>query len=260
MLAFLRRLIYALSNKILQKNTKEKLIIDFSKIKKSPFDIKPEFSYDANLSNGSFELGLKKSNCIAWVDIPKQEYHDHVIEAKIRLDSFGGYAAAGIVFHMMNDVGYNESFYDESIHENQVYDDAIGESFYGNASYYIALVSDKGYFRLDVVNNNVPSTVIAWSEISNPAHSDFDGTNINLKIITYKSNLIILVNHNWVGEINNNYIKQGRLGFALASYSENPNIRLEELEHSALGKEYTCKAYLEYLSIDTRNKIIEEEY
>jgi len=195
-----------------------KITFDFSRIKRPPFDIKSESSYIANLSNGSIELKLKKKNYIAWVDMPKQEFQDHIIEAKIRLDSFGGYAAAGIIFHIMDET-----------------------------SYYLALVSSKGYCRVDEVKDSVPRPLIAWTEIS-----DFNGTNIDLKIITYEARLVFLVNGKWLGEADGDAAGYGRLGFALASYIQNDDTEHEE--------EFTCAANLDFLSIDTRTKSIDEQY
>jgi len=190
--------------------------VDFARTKKSPFDIKSESSYNAYLSNGCLEMGLKKSNCIAWVDIPDQEYRDHVIEAKLRLDSLGGYASTGIIFRITD-----------------------------QDSYYLALVSSKGYFRIDVIKDNAPKTLIAWTEISG-----FDGTNINLKIINYGTYLIFIINGKWAGEANDDSINEGRVGFVLASYeAANPET-----------EGYTCKARLDYLSVDASLKTVETEY
>jgi tetratricopeptide (TPR) repeat protein len=235
MFSFSRRLIYALSNKFLQKrqeyDNEKKLTVDFSKSKKHPFDIKSESSFNAYLSNAeggrghiSLTLGLKKTNCIAWVEIPEPEYRDHIIEAKISLDSLGGYASTGIIFRIM--------------HEE---------------SYYLALVSSKGYFRLDVVKDNSPKALIAWTEISG-----FNGKNIKLNIITYGSYLIFLVNDKWVGETTDDSIDRGRVGFVLASYEEGD----EETEaEKAIDKnEFTCKSWLEYISIDSQVKSVEEKY
>ncbi|MDR0320386.1 MAG: hypothetical protein LBI28_02695 [Treponema sp.] len=237
MLNFSKRFIYALSNKVRQKDQayspERKFTINFARTKKSPFEIKSESSYNAYLSKGSFELGIKKPNCIAWADLPDKEYKDHIIEAKIRLDSLGGYAATGIIFRIMDD-----------------------------ESYYMALVSSKGYFRLDVVKNNSPKPLIAWSEI---AH--FDGVNVRFKIITYGTCLIFLVNGKWLGEVNDNLVAYGRLGFALASYEDTgntspemkkiiPNKGSAQKEES----EYVCKARLDFISVDTRTRKIEEEY
>jgi len=227
MLTFSKRFIYAFSNKIFRKNNENysggKFAIDFSKARNSPFDIKSESSYNANLSKGSFTLGLKKRNFISWTEIPDCEYQDHILEAKIRLDSLGGYASTGLLFHIIDD-----------------------------DSYYMALISSKGYFRLDVVKNNSPRALIAWTEIS-----DFDGTNIDLKIITYGTYLIFLVNGKWIGEASDDSINRGRIGFVLASYETDSN---KDAENSAGADEYTCKAMLDYFSVDTRIKTIEENF
>ena len=159
-------------------------------------------------------LGLKKSNCIAWTEIPEHEYRDQVIEANICLDSLGGYSSAGIMFRIM----------DES-------------------SYYIALISSKGYFRIDAVKNSSPRPLIAWTEVP-----DFDEANINFKIITYGTYLIFIINGKWVGEASDDSISSGRLGFAIANYE------------TASADEYTCKATLKYFSVNSGVKNIEENY
>jgi tetratricopeptide (TPR) repeat protein len=232
--SFSRRFIYGLSNKLFRKNSERNddnnLVLDFAKIKTSPFDIKTENSYNSYLSkaygeggSGSLVLGLKKSNCIAWVDIPDFEYRDHVIEAKIRLDSMGGYASTGVIFRIVD-----------------------------QQSYYLALVSSKGYFRLDVIKDNAPKTLIAWTEFT-----DFDGTNIHLEIITYGSNLIFIVNNKWMGEANDDAIPEGRLGFVLASYETADKDDDGEIRPRG---EYTCKSYLDYFSVDEKFKTVEEKY
>ena len=201
------------------------MVVNFSNEKKSPFNIKSESSYNANLSNGSLELGLKKTNCIAWVDMPDYDYQDHIIEAKMRLKNLGSYAATGIIFRI-----------DET-------------------SYYMALVSSKGYFRLDLVKDSAPKTLIAWTEIS-----DFNGTNISMTIITYGTQLIFLINDKWLGETNDNSVAYGSVGFVLASYPENSDDENDESVKEETKDQYVCKAMLDYISIDTRIKSIEESF
>ncbi|MCL2441568.1 MAG: hypothetical protein FWD14_07485 [Treponema sp.] len=247
MLAFSKRLIYALSNKVWQRNTEEadeygiepegKFTIDFARVKKSPFDIKSESSYNAYLSKGSLEVGLKRLNCIAWADItdpaqPQREYQDHIIEAKFQLDSMGGYAASGIIFRIFDD-----------------------------DSYYMALISSKGYFRLDVVKNSAPKTLIAWTEISDFKKDNRNPAAVNLKIITHGTFLIFIVNGKWIGEVNDNTVICGKIGFAVASYMEE-NAQIPETAENETENEpentYVCKANLGFISIDTRIKRIEE--
>ena len=165
-------------------------------------------------------MELKKPNCISKVEIPDIECLDHVIEAKIRLDSPGGNTSAGLLFRMADD-----------------------------ASYYMALISSKGYFRFDVIKDNVPKSLITWTEIS-----DFDGININLNIITYGTYFIFIINGKWIGETCDDSISSGRPGFVLASYTES-----EEIEDQG-DENFTCKAMLDYLVIDTRFRAIEESY
>jgi tetratricopeptide (TPR) repeat protein len=225
MFSFSNRLIYALSNKIStsihrRRDASEyRLTADFSKLNKSLFEIKPETSHNAYLSNGSLVFELKKSRCTGWTEIPNIEFGSHVIEAKIRIDSMGGYSSTGFIFRLTGD------------------------------SYYLALVSSRGYFRVDAIKDDAPKALIAWTEISG-----FDGTNIHLKIIAYGDFLIFIVNGKWVGEAIDDSVSDGHLGFALASYE------------SAAGKdnqtetETVCKAWLDYFSVDTRVKTLEEQY
>jgi tetratricopeptide (TPR) repeat protein len=227
MFSFPRRLIYTLSNKFsgtisrLSGNTAEyRLIADFNKPNKSLFEIKSETFHNAYLSNGSFAFELKKSNYIGWTEIPNIEFSSYVTEAKIRLDSMGGYSSAGIIFRLNED------------------------------SYYLALVSNKGYFRIDLVKDNAPKALIAWSEIS-----DFDGTNIHLKIIAYGDCFIFIINGKWVGEAVDDSVSAGRLGFVLASYETAAKDKSNQAE-----TETVCKAWLDYFSTDTRSITLEEQY
>jgi len=242
MLTFSKRFIYTLSNKLRQiapRNKDEdgivpegKLIIDFAKTKKSPFDIKAESSYNAYLSKDSLTLGLKKEGCIAWVDMPGYDFEDHIIEAKIRLETLVNYAAAGVIFHIIDE-----------------------------RSYYLALVSNKGYFRLDVVKDSSPKTLIAWTDIP-----DFDKINFTLKIVTCGTYLIFLVNDKWLGEVNDDCAEYGALGFVMASYESDEKKKTDEQESdsesegSEENNEYVCKAHLDYISVDSRIKYVEETF
>jgi tetratricopeptide (TPR) repeat protein len=119
-------------------------------------------------------------------------------------------------------------------------------------SYYMALVSNKGYFRLDVVKDSVPRTLVAWTEISN-----FNGTNIDFNIITYGTYIILVINGKWLAEVSDDTIRGGLLGFALASYTDTDT---ENSEDKTTNNNSVCKAYLDFISIDTRVKAIEESF
>ncbi|MDR2730107.1 MAG: hypothetical protein LBB81_04335, partial [Treponema sp.] len=205
-----------LFNKLLRRNPEnqieKKWNINFSKPEKFSFNIKSESLYNANLSENTLTLELKKQNCIVWEEIPEREYFDHIINAKIRLDYSGGYIASGILFHI----------------------DKTG-------AYYMMLVSTKGYFRVDAVKDSAPHPLIAWTEIP-----DFDGNDINLNITVYETRFIFVINGKWAGDADNNLARSGKIAFAIASYETDKT------------PDYSAKAYLENLSIDTRTKAIEE--
>lgn len=158
---------------------------------------------------------------MAWLETENRVYVDQLIEAGFRFDSMGGYCAAGIMFR-----------------------------FTSPATYYLALVSSKGFFRLDAVNNNVPRPLIGWTEIQN-----FSGSEAQLSMIAYNDHLIIFLNGRWVAETNDASIPGGHLGFALASYESAAAVGSE-----GSGEEYTCRAWLDYFMVDSRPRSVKSEY
>jgi tetratricopeptide (TPR) repeat protein len=243
----IKRPLYVFSNKLRRRRQpvewmKEKWQADFTKPEKSCFDIKPEISYNAYLEKGSSKenslskegapsregapfrgnalfLGLKKKNCVAWLETVHRVYVDQIIEARFRFDRSGGYCAAGIMFRVT-----------------------------GQGSYYLALISSKGYFRLDAVNNNIPRPLIGWTEV--PGLNDCAA---NLKIIAYGEQLFFLLNDKWIAETYDASIPGGHLGFALVSYD------LEDTPRNT-GEAYTCRAWLDFLAVDSHAGAVEAEY
>jgi len=196
MFSFIKRPLYALSNRFRRDRLpaelmKEKWVANLSNPEKSCFDIKPEISCNAKLEKGSLLLGLKKENFIAWVETAKRVYVDQVIEARFRFGPQNGYSAAGIMFRVME-----------------------------NGTYYLALVSSKGFFRLDAINSKVPKTLIAWTEAFGAGGEGSAASGqISLGITAVGSRLFFAVNGKWVAETNDDSIPGGHLGFAAASYS-----------------------------------------
>lgn len=217
----LRRKKYRDDVSALQWSPEEKWEADFSKPAKSRFDIKSESSCDANLEKGSLSLSLRKTGCIAWVWTPGYSWGDQIIEARLRLLSMGGYAASGILFRMV----------DES-------------------SCYMFLVSGRGYFRLDVIRNNMPFPLIGWTEVSSAAgeESRTEETGFTVKVIAYGNRFTLFVNGTWAAELNDASISKGALGFALASY---------EAGSGADTGAYTARAFLDALTVDSRAAEVE---
>ena len=230
----LKRPLHVLSNRLRRKlrpaeRMKEKWTADFSKPEKSCFDIKPEFSHNAYLDSGSLFLGLKKKSCMAWLETADRVYVDQLIEARLRFDGLGGYCAAGIMFRVVD-----------------------------GGTYYLALFSSKGYFRVDAVTRNVPSPLVGWTEAPG-----LDGSDVGLGIIARGDHLVFLLNGRWIAEARDGSIPGGHLGLALVSYNDAVDAIADaagELQFPAAQETYTCKAWLDYLSVDSRPAAVDGEY
>jgi len=207
--------------------TEEKWTADFSKPKHTRFDIKSESSYDANLRKNLFDpgysmaLALKKTGCIAWTEAPEQRYRDLAISGSIRIDARGGYGAGGMFFRMLD-----------------------------SETYYSFLISNRNYFRLDVVRNGMPSPLVGWTELplSTGATLAPDQT-VDFSIIAYGNHIVILLKGRWVAEVDDSSIQEGNIGFAAASYESGDPTYMVIRESENV---YTVEVFLESFSLDSR--------
>ena len=219
-----KRPLHVLSSKLRPRRLpiermKEKWIADFSKPEKSCFIIKPEISYNAYLEKRSLFLGLKKKNSMAWLETADCVYVDQIIDARFRFDGQGGHCASGIMFRVT-----------------------------GQGTYYLALVSSRGCFRLDAVHNNIPRPLTGW--IETPGLS---GNDVNLRIIARGGHFIFLLNGKWIAEADDVSIPGGHLGFALASYyADSPP--------AEINQNLVCQSRLHFLSVDARPGAVADEY
>jgi len=166
--------------------------------------------YSSRVTASGFSLELKKKNLFAWSNSRSYRYRDFHLEAKLRLAGSNGYSAAGIIFHYVNE-------------EN----------------FYYFLVSSRGAFRCDVVFNANPIHLVEWTEC--PLIRE---NGINLRLIAHGSFYSFYIDDEWVAEIDDDTIPEGRLGLAAQNYNESEN----EL------------FYLEKLKVDSRPLQVEKAY
>ncbi|MDR1046826.1 MAG: tetratricopeptide repeat protein [Treponema sp.] len=192
----------------------------FTKASKAGFNLTEETDeekvYDARLLDGALVLSLKKTVSLAWIDAPAKRYRDMVIDSRFTLEASGGYAAAGFMFRMVD-----------------------------HATYYLVLVSSKGYFRLDAVRNGMPFPLAGWTELPSEAESAGEAAlngPVNLGIIVSGTHILITVNGLWAAELNDASIDAGSIAFALASYEAPPSTE----------KSFIAGARLEALTVDSR--------
>ena len=212
------------------KIIEEKWVANFSKEKHTRFDIKSESSFDANLrknvfySGHSLVLGLKKERCIAWVEASAFQYRDMVCSGTIRIDARGGYGAGGILFRKLDD-----------------------------DTYYSFLISNRSYFRLDVIRNGMPFPLVAWTELP-LSTGELLGADqaVDFSIITNGNRIIILIRGRWVAELTDASILEGSLCFAAASYEVgDPAYRVIQVQDTE-NISYTTEVFLESFSVDSR--------
>jgi tetratricopeptide (TPR) repeat protein len=229
MLTMFKRSLNLFSNKLSPepaKLMKERWIADFSKPERSCFDIKSEISYNAYLEKGSLFLGLKKKNCMAWLETANRVYVNQIINASFHFNSPGGYCAAGIMFRIAD-----------------------------SGNYYLALVSSKGYFRFDVVNNKVPTPLTGWTEAPG-----LDEQGANLCVIARGDHFIFMLNGRWVAEARDASVVGGHLGFALVSYDSDELDAMPHEQLSVPGGDCVCQSWLDFFSVDSNPGAVEAEY
>ncbi|MDR2048397.1 MAG: tetratricopeptide repeat protein [Treponema sp.] len=164
-------------------------------------------------------LSLLKTGCIAWTEDTLYRYRDLVIRGSIRVDPMGGYGAAGFMFRVVD--------------EN---------------TYYMALVSNRGYFRLDLVRNGTPLALAGWTEAPGLDHTEESlSVEFELEIVAYGTRILVLVNGEWAAEINDSSLSEGRIAFCAAGY-EGP----DQAFRGRPGERPCVEALLSAFSLDSR--------
>ncbi|GHU08907.1 hypothetical protein FACS1894151_05670 [Spirochaetia bacterium] len=154
-------------------------------------------------------LRLKKSSVLVWTEIKNRTYTDIVIEAEFCLKPSGAYTAAGLVFRALD-----------------------GDTC------YLALISSKGYFRLDVLRNGAPLALTGWTETASSVSP------AKLTVIAYGNHIVLAVNGHWAAEINDSTLASGRIGFAAACYQSS------QFSQSSQG--FAAQAALTSFTVESR--------
>ncbi len=158
----------------------------FSLFDEKRFEEEKSETYASEIKQKALHLSLKKKNVFAWILDPYYRYRDVYIEADLSFGAENGYCAAGFVL----------KYADEE-------------------NYYYVLVSNKGYFRFDLVFNGEPASLIQWTP--NPLLSEQP---LRLRIICHGSHFSFFAGEEWIGEVEDERIDSGRIGFAAQNYDE----------------------------------------
>ncbi|MBN2531621.1 MAG: tetratricopeptide repeat protein [Spirochaetales bacterium] len=155
---------------------------------KNRFEVQKEDTYESGTDKNRFFLKLKKKNHFAWVLSELYRYKDFHMEADIEFDEENPYSASGFILRYIND-------------EN----------------FYYFLISNRGRFRFDLVFNGNPMKRIDWTEsplITNKLNS--------VRIIARDTFFSFYIDDEWIAEVEDDILFEGRIGFAAQNYNESP--------------------------------------
>ena len=174
-----------------------------------------EPSHSAFHREDGLALELKRPDLFAWTEAPFYREADFVLHGDFQFGADPPYAACGFLFRYQDE-----------------------------ANFYSALVSTKGYLRLDVVFNGSPRSLVAWTELDASAAggaaeeraaggeratgaADERATgaeaaasapdelgDFSLTVIARGSHISILVDEKWAAEAVDETFRQGHVAFA----------------------------------------------
>jgi tetratricopeptide (TPR) repeat protein/predicted RNA-binding Zn-ribbon protein involved in translation (DUF1610 family) len=141
------------------------------------------------------ELRLEKPDLFAWTEAPLYRHSDIALEGEFAIPAGSPYSACGFLFRYQDE---------------------------GN--FYSVLVSNRGYFRLDVNFNGTPRALVAWTELParEPAAGAEAGLEFSLRVIARGSHISLLVDDRWVAESVDETFSRGHIAFAGQCYGLGP--------------------------------------
>ena len=145
--------------------------------------------YRSGIENGSLRLQLEKRNIFAWTDDPLYRYDNFRLKASLSILKTNGYSSAGVLFRKTD-----------------------------NLSYYYFLVSNRGFFRLDMVINGSPSVLVDWTGCP-----EFDPEDFSVAVIADGGSFSLYLNDSWIGEAYDDSLSAGTLAFGGQNYDEKDN-------------------------------------
>lgn len=198
---------------------------NFGFFAKKRFEDEKTEDYSSFVEKGDLRLDLGKKNLFAWTLNPLYQYSDFMLEADIGFGSENGYSAVGLIFRHVND-------------ENFCY----------------FLISNKGYFRFDVIFNGNPMAAIPWTK-SSLIKPDLN----NVMILARGNGFSFYIEDSWVGEIEDDTLSAGKFGFAAQNFNEKPNASffLEQvrIESRPVEVEKHFLRWKSHIPVDPENRI-----
>lgn len=208
---------------------------DFSKSKTQIWKKTVSDDYSLDFSKSGLAFTLKSGNILAWQEEEILQAKDFWLESFIQLPKIptkekdsttAGSCAFGFLFRFIDD-----------------------------GDYYLVLISDKGFVRMDVVFNGTPTPLLAWTKPEHPLtneNTEKDSSEQTIKddfvhfgILARDTRFTLVINDHWVADIEDDTILSGGQ-YAIAAQNWTNLFPLSS----------TISAF----SVDTRLLRIEEKY
>ena len=197
---------------------------DFSKPKTRIWQKTENDNYSLDFSKSGLAFTLNSGNLLAWHEEEIFQAKDFWLESFINLPKLNsttkestevGSCAFGFMFRFIDD-----------------------------GDYYLVLVSDKGFVRMDAVFNGTPTPLLAWT--SQNRETQLEEENIfHLGILARDTRFTLVLNDHWIADIEDDTILSGGV-FAVAAQN--------------WTNEFPLTATTSAFSFDTRLLRIEEKY
>ncbi len=159
-------------------------------------------AYEAGYERGAWRLAVRRADYFAWETLEGgRAFADAIVEAEIEPDPANGHSAAGLLFRRAND-------------EN----------------YYCLLAGSRGTWRLDLVFNNHQMPLVGWSPMPEPS-----GPSRLLRVVARGTRFTVMVDNEWVGEVEDETLAEGAVCVAAQNYDERTTatFRLHRIEVDA---------------------------
>ncbi len=157
----------------------------FSQKNKNRFELEDNKSLNTEIRGEFLSLTAKKQNLFVWSVNNFYQYKDFVLDAVISIDKDNGHSAAGILFRYADE-----------------------------RNYYYLMVSEDGFFRMDVVFNGTPRVLIPWTSCNLESPSE-----IRIRIIVHGFSIALFLDDVWIGEIDDDTIDAGYIAFGGQNFS-----------------------------------------
>ena len=173
----------------------------FGWLSQKPFGRADTEAYRASYEPGAYLLELKRPRYFAWELLSGgRSFSDFSLAGEVQ--AAGGSGACGFLLRCMDE-----------------------------QNFYAFLVSGKGMYRFDLVRNNHPVPLVEWTRLA--AADDLAAGPRRLRLIAHGSRFTFAVDDEWVGEIEDETLPAGGVGFAAQAWDAAGCFRLRRFDLDA---------------------------